>query len=89
MVENNSNSEAKPQPESNELQFVESINKEEEEKLAAFLGKVTAGLAEGEGGNVPDSINATLNDWMNQLNTGSFTVGTQEQPNGGEPKTEE
>jgi hypothetical protein len=63
------------------LEFVESIDKEEEAKLAAFLGKVTAGLSEGQGGDVPDSIGAQLNDWMSQLNDGKFVVGTKEEPN--------
>ena len=80
MVENNSDS--KPQPkQSTELEFVESISKEEEAKLAAFLGKVTAGLSDGQGGDVPDAIGAQLNDWMQQLKDDKFLPGTKEEPN--------
>lgn len=44
------------------------MDKETEDSLAAFLGKVSSGLAGGEAGpGVPDGVSSTINEWMQQL----------------------
>jgi hypothetical protein len=58
------------------IQFVESIDKETEASLAAFLGKVTKGLDDGDAGpGLPDGLGAQLGEWMDQLKAGSFEIG--------------
>ena len=56
-----------------EIKFVESFDKEDEDKLAAFLGKVTGQLANGDE-NVPDGVGSQLQDWLGQLQAGNFTI---------------
>lgn len=48
---------AVPKKEPFEIKFVESFDKEDEDKLAAFLGKVTGSLANGDE-SVPDGVSS-------------------------------
>ena len=70
MVEDNGEKKKEPF----EIKFVESFDKEDEDKLAAFLGKVTGQLAKGDE-SVPTGVDSQLQDWIGQLQAGNFTIG--------------